>query len=86
MATVVMMLCLIVPPLLMWWMVKVQRRVREQMRARPREEADEAAVPYVDVEQRTDGLAYGRMTPGAALPPAGLTPEIDGIQALHGRR
>jgi hypothetical protein len=78
---------LAVPALLMWWMITVQRRVRDRMRGKRPDEAQLAeALPYEEAERGADGLSYGRATPGEPLRPAGLTPEIDGIQALQGRR
>ena len=78
---------LALPALLMWWMVTVQRRVRERMRGR-RPEAGELpeTLPFEEAERGADGLSYGRATPGEPLRPVGLTPEIDGIQALQGQR
>jgi hypothetical protein len=78
---------LAVPALLMWWMITVQRRVRARIRAQRPEKRELPEVPaYEEGERAADGLSYGRAMPGEALRPAGLTPEIDGIQALQGRR
>lgn len=78
---------LALPALLMWWMITVQRRVRARVRGQRQEaEAVPDEPPYEETERGADGLSYGRATPGEPLRPAGLTPEIDGIKALQGRR
>jgi hypothetical protein len=86
MSSIIVLLCLLTPPLLMWWMVKVQRRVRDQMREAPKERALPAVTPFVDAEVGADGLAYGRQVDGDGPPAIGPTPEIDGIRAIEGRR
>jgi hypothetical protein len=87
MALLVTLLCLAAPPLLMWWMITVQRRVRAEMRMKRESEARLPAEPaFIDAETGPDGLSYGRMAPVEPLRPEGLTPELDGIQALQGRR
>jgi hypothetical protein len=81
------LLCFAAPPLLMWWMLRVQRRVRAQARLKREEEPRmPAETAYVEAERGADGLSYGRTSGGEALRPEGLTPELDGIQALQGRR
>jgi hypothetical protein len=87
MALLVILVCFAIPPLLMWWMITVQRRVRARAREqRPNQAQLPAVLAYEDAERGADGLTYGRAMPGEGLRPAGLTPEIDGIQALQGRR
>jgi hypothetical protein len=87
--TLVPLFFLALPALLMWWMLTVQRRVRARMREqrqRPDETRFPEVPPFEEGERAADGLSYGRAMPGEPLRPAGLTPEIDGIQALQGRR
>jgi hypothetical protein len=87
-ALLVIVLCLVGPPLLMWWMITVQRRVRRQSRERRPETSELPQAPaFVDATRGDDGLTYGRVHPGTdPLAALGPTPELDGIQALQGRR
>jgi hypothetical protein len=89
MAEIIVLLALAAPLVLMWWMIRVQRRVREQMRGRRADDARAAApLGYVDAERGADGLTYGRrMDPAESFgAPDPLAGELDGIKALEGRR
>ena len=84
-----MLLALATPLFLMWWLIRVQRRVREQMRERrAAREPMPATIGYVDSEQGNDGLSYGRrMDPSESFGVSSPLPaELDGIKALEGRR
>jgi hypothetical protein len=85
MATLIILLCMAAPPFFMWWMLRVQRRVRAQMRVDREAKHHPDQPAYVDEVHRIDGLAYGRPTQ-TLLPPAPDPGDLAGIKAIEGRR